>query len=198
MKNELTQEELDSHYGYIYNIVGPGGRIYVGKHQHTIGESWFDYTGSGLRMKDEQAFFEPDMFIDPKVRIEHLERKPGTRLRHYRKYLSSFADNRTDLDAKELHSIDALVRSGKPFYNMEDADNFATTYEARLSSLAFRLSFEPRVLEDLPAQLVALSVAHHPLTFGALDLIHDAITEGRRIRSQRHLFRNNRELRLNF
>lgn len=181
-----SQVALDAHYGYIYNIVGPGGRVYVGKHKHTTGESWSDYTGSGLRLRDEQLFFEPGAFTDRNARIEHIERKPGTRLRSYRKYLSSFADNADDLTTNEARSIETLVRSGTPFYNLDEAEQYATTYEARTALMAFRLSFEPRAIEALPDELANLTVAFHTVNF---DLQHAAIREAQRIRSQRSLFR---------
>ncbi|OUE29483.1 hypothetical protein BFL35_14845 [Clavibacter michiganensis] len=197
-RNEPAQRDLDAHYGYIYNIRGPGNRVYVGKHEHVTGEPWAFYTGSGLRLRNEQAWFEPSAFVDPKVRIEHLTRKVGTSLRYYRKYLTTYATDAADLAAKEARSIQALVESGTPFYNMQDAATFATSYDARCAMLAFRLSFEPKELASLPAVFASLLQAHHPLSFGGLDLPLVALDEAKRIASQRSAFRRRPQAGLTF
>lgn len=197
--NAPSQHELDSSFGYIYNIVGPGGRIYVGKRIHPIGEPWGFYTGSGLRLRDEACWLEPTAFEDPSVRIEGLTRKRGTRLRYYRKYLSSFAADADELRAKELSSIEALVTSGRPFYNLEDAELFASRHETRRAMLAFRFSFEPRLLESLDRSLADVTTSLSlPHSFGTFSMQHDALLEARRIRTARASFRRHPQRGLTF
>lgn len=192
------QEELDANFGYVYNVVGPGNRVYVGKHVHVKGEPWEFYTGSDLRLRDEQCMLEPAAFEQRTNELDRMHRKPGTRLRFYSKYLTGYAHDADSLAAMELRSIEALVRSGTPFYNMADAAQFATSYEARLSMLAFRLSFEPRELKSLPDEISRLIQAHHPLSFGSFDLHYEAIAEAIHIRAQRFNFRRRPQRGLHF
>ena len=191
MYGTLTPPTLRKGDHYIYSITGPGGRVYIGQHQHQ-GEPWDFYTGSGLRLRDEQAYLEPEAFINPRIRFGNpsaLERKPGTALRFYTKRFVVGASSREEAEAKEAVHIAALVVSGTPTYNIEVARDAAYTYEQRMDALAYELSFvDPRELRQLRADRDDLQAAHPVLGRGGFDLLNDALEQAEAIRKGRRDF----------
>ena len=182
--NAPTQNELDSHYGYIYRIVGPGGRQYIGKHTHTPSEPWTAYMGSGTLLKDEMRLLERSAFQNPaETKLTLLRKDPQAVLRYYRKHLVGFVDDPAAMDATETHVIDSLVASGKPFYNIEGV--YPVGYETLRDHLAFRLSFDKKTLENLPSNLAALTDPYPYLMTDAFTMQLDAIRLGWAIRSAR-------------
>ncbi|GAA1326546.1 hypothetical protein ACFSWE_04065 [Leucobacter albus] len=140
--NEPTQLELNSNYGYIYEIECLlTGHLYIGKHTPKPNEDWRTYLGSSKALRSDQRYFGKEYFT---------------------KRLIEWADSAHDLALKEERAIHALVNSGKQHYNFSSEDGYlyALTPEAARTMTIHRLSYRNlKGLKDQRSLLIDQIVA---------------------------------------